>query len=67
MGKEKEEKKKKETPEKGKRRKRKCGAVWLLSGGPIGKGAEQREDKRICPVDDKEECLLTFLSKVKLN
>ena len=63
MGKEKEEEKKKETPEKGKKRDRKCGADWLLSGGPIGKGAEQREDKDFCPVDDKEECLVTIFVK----
>lgn len=41
--------------EKGKRKNGKSGAEWLLSGGPIGKGAEQREDKDFCPVDDKED------------
>ena len=59
MGKEKEEEKKKGMSEKGKKRKRKCGADWLLTEGPIGNRAEQREDKHFCPVDDKEECLVT--------
>lgn len=45
--------------EEGTRRGRKCGADWLLTEGPIGKRAEQREDKDFCPVDDKEECLVT--------
>ena len=45
--------------EKRRKRGRKCGADWLLSGGPIGKRAEQREDSEICPEDDKEECLVT--------
>ena len=49
LGKEKEEEKKKETPEKGKKRDGKCGADWLLSGGPIGKGAEHPQDKKLCP------------------
>jgi len=41
--------------EKRRKRGRKCGADWLLSGGPIGKGAEQREDKDFCPVEDKTD------------
>ena len=45
--------------EEGMRRGRKCGAEWLLTEGPIVKWAEQREDKDFCPVDDKEECLVT--------
>ena len=35
--------------EKGKRRGRKCGAEWLLTEGPIGKGAEHPQNKKLCP------------------
>ena len=40
--------------EKRRKRGRKCGADWLLTEGPIGNGAEPREDKHFCPEDDNE-------------
>ena len=35
--------------EKGKKRDGKGGADWLLTEGPIGKGAEHPQDKKLCP------------------
>ena len=49
MRKEKEEKKKKGTLEKRKKRDGEGGADWLLTEGPIGKGAEHPQEKNFVP------------------
>ena len=38
--------------EKSRKRNGKCGADWLLTEGPIGKRAEQMEDKKDCLFED---------------
>lgn len=48
--------KRKREDEMGRERRRKkngkCGADWLLSGGPIADRAEQTEDKKDCLFED---------------
>jgi len=53
-------------PEKGKKRDGKCGAEWLLTGGPIGKRAEQMEDKKDCLFENNSVCPVT-LDKVTVT
>lgn len=52
--------------EKGKKMGRKCGADWLLSGGPIGDRVEQMGDKKDCPFEDNSVCPAT-LDKVTVK
>ena len=57
MRKEKEEKKKKDVPEKGKKRNGKCGADWLTAGGRRASERSRERIKEFAPWTIKKNAL----------